>query len=65
MYQMISYRGMRTYPPRGAHALRTIPSQSAIGKWERSFHTARGGFNEGGFRFRPRVLGVEETWKDV
>ena len=58
MYGRISNAGMGTYPPRGALALCTIPSQSAIGKRERGFHTVRSGFVPGDHRFRPQVVGV-------
>ena len=52
---------MRTYPSRGAPALRTILSQSAIGQWGWGFHTVRGGFDPRDHRFRPRVVGVVEV----
>ena len=40
------------------------PSQSAIGRWGRGFHTVRGGFDPGGHRFRPWVVGVVDVWRD-
>ena len=53
MYGMVSNPGMGNYPPRGALALCTIPSQSAIGQWGWGFHTVRDGFDPGDLRFRP------------
>ena len=53
MYGNISNAEMGTYPPRGALALCTIPSQSAIGQWGWGFHTVRDGFDPGDLRFRP------------
>ena len=50
--------GMGTYPPRGALALCTIPSKSAIGQWDWGFYTMRSGFGPRDHRFRPRVVGV-------
>ena len=55
---------METYPPRGALALRTIPSQSAIGQWGWGFHTMRGVFDPGDHRFRPQVVGVVDVWRN-
>ena len=64
MYGRISNAGMGTYPPRGVLAPCTIPSQSAIGRWDRGFHTVRGDFDPGDLRFRPQVVGAEKVWKD-
>ena len=58
MYRGISDPGMGSYRPRGALALRAIPNQSTIGLWGWGFHTVRGGFDPGDYRFRPRVVGV-------
>ena len=55
---------METHPPRGALALCTIPSQSAIGQWGWGFHTVRGGFDPAHLRFFPQVVWIVETWKD-
>ena len=52
-YRRISNPGIETYPPRGALALCTIPSQSATVQWGWGFHTVRGGFDPGDHRFRP------------
>ena len=49
---------MGTYHPRGALALCTIPSKSAISQWGLAFHTVRGGFDPGDLCFRPQVVGV-------
>ena len=38
--------------------------QSAITQWGWGFHTLRGGIDPGDLRFRPRVVGVVEIWKD-
>ena len=54
--------GMGTYPPRGALALCTIPSQSAIGQLGWGRHTVRGGIDPRDHRFRPRVVGVVDIW---
>ena len=64
MYGSISNPGMETYPPRGALALCTIPSQSATGQCGWGFHTVRGGFDPGDLRFRPRVGRVVHVWRD-
>ena len=64
MYGRISDLGMGTYLPRGALAVCTIPSQSAIGQWGWVFHTVRGGFDPGDHRFRPHVVGDVDVWKD-
>jgi len=40
------------------------PSQSATSQWGWSFHTVRGGIDPGDLRFRPRVVGVVEIWKN-
>ena len=64
MYGRICSPGMGNYHPRGALALCTIPSQSAIGQWVWGFHTVRGGFDPGDHRFRPRVVGVVKVWSD-
>ena len=56
--------GMGTYPPRGALALCTILSQSAIGQLGWGGYTARGGIDPGDHRFRPRVVGVVHVWRD-
>ena len=43
----------------------TRPSQSAIGPWDWSFHTVRGGVDPGEFDLHPRGIGVVEISKDV
>ena len=40
------------------------PSQYAITQLGWGFHTLRGGIDPGDLRFRPRVVGVVEIWKD-
>ena len=40
------------------------PSQSAITHWGWGFHTLRGGIDPRDLRFRPRVVGIGEIWKD-
>ena len=55
---------MEIYRPRGALALRTIPSQSAIGQWDWGFHAVRDCFDPGDLRFRPQVVGVVKVLKD-
>ena len=40
------------------------PSQSAITQLGWGFHTLRGGIDPRNLRFRPRVVGVVEIWKD-
>ena len=39
-------------------------SQLATNQLGWRFHTLRSGINPGGLRFRPRVVGVVEIWKD-
>ena len=39
-------------------------SQSAISQWGWRFYTPRGAIDPGHLRFRPRVVGVIEIWKD-
>ena len=57
---------METYPPRGVSAHRcTIPSQSATGNWDWSFHTVRGGVDPGDHRFRPQVFGFVDVQTGV
>ena len=41
------------------------PGQSATSQWGWVFHTVQGGIFPGGLRFRPRVVGVVEIWKDL
>ena len=41
------------------------PSQSAITLCGWGFPTLRGSIDPGDLRFRPRVLGVVEVWKDL
>ena len=55
MYGRIYGPGMGSYPPRVVLALRT-PC------W--GFHTVGGGIDPEGHRFRPRVVGVVDVWKD-
>ena len=43
---------MGPYPPRGALALYSSTSQSAIGQWGWGFDAVRGGFDPGDHRFR-------------
>ena len=62
-YGRISNPGMGTYPPRGALALCTIPSQSAIAQCGWGFHTVRGGFDPGDHRFGPQIVGVVDVWR--
>ena len=50
--------------PRVALALFPSPSQSAIGRRGWGFHNVWGGFDPGDHRFRPRVVGVVDVWKD-
>ena len=38
--------------------------QSATNQWGRGFYTLQGGVDLGDLRFRPRVVGVVEMWKD-
>ena len=40
------------------------PSKSAITQRGWGFHTVRGGIDPGNIRFRPRVVGVVDIWKD-
>ena len=40
------------------------PSQSAITQLDWHFHTLRGGVDSGDPRFRPRVVGLVNIWKD-
>ena len=40
------------------------PSQLAITQWGWSFHSLRGGIDPGYLRFRPRVVGDVDIWKD-
>ena len=61
MYGSISDPGMGTYPLRGALALCTIPSESAVGQWDWGFHTVPGGFDPGDHCFRPHVVGVVDV----
>ena len=65
MYGRVSDAGMGTYPPRSALAVCTIPSQSAIGQWDWSFHIVRGGFDLGDHCFRPQVVGFVELWREL
>ena len=51
-------RGGGTFHPRGALALCTIPSQSAIGQWDWGFHTVRDGFDPADLRFPLQDVGV-------
>ena len=53
MYGGISERRMGPYPPRGALALYTNTSQSAIGWWDWGFHTVQGGVDQGKSVFVP------------
>ena len=48
----------------GELALCTIPSQSATGRRGWGFHTVRSGFDPGDHRFRPRVVGIVDVWRD-
>ena len=48
---------MGPYPPRVVLALRTRPSQSAIGRWGWGFHTVRGGTDPGDLRFLSQGCG--------
>ena len=64
MYGGICDPGMGSYRPRVALALFSIPSQSAIGRNYWGFHTVRRGFDPGDHRFRPRVVGVVDLWRD-
>ena len=48
----------------GVRWLSTIPSQSAITQWGWGFHTLRGGIDPGNLRFRPRVVGDLDVWRD-
>ena len=64
MYAGISDPGMGTCRPRVALALFSSPNQSAIGLRGWGFHTVRGGFDSGDHRFRPRVVGIVDVWRD-
>ena len=64
VYGRVSIQGMRTYPCRSALALCTITSQSAIGQWNRCFHTVRGDFDPVDHRFPPQVVGFYKGRKD-
>ena len=64
MYEMITVTGMEPYPPRVALALFLSPSHSAISRWGWGFHTVLGGIDPRDHRFRARVVGVVEIWKD-
>ena len=64
MYGGISDPGMGHWRPRVALALFSSPSQSVISRQDWGFHTARGGFDSGDRRFRPRVVGVADVWRD-
>ena len=70
-------RGWGLTPPPGAAGPRrwsegqlsprsgsTNLSQSAASQWGWGFHTVRGGIDPGDHRFRPRIVGVIEVWKD-
>ena len=35
------------------------------GQWGWGFHTVRGGFDAGGHRFCPQVVGVIDVWRDL
>ena len=43
----------------------TSPSQSATNQWGWVFHTVRGSIDPGDHRFRSRLVGVVDVWKDV
>ena len=40
------------------------PRQSATSQWDWGFHTLRGGIDPGDLRFRTRVVGAVDVWKD-
>ena len=64
MYGGISDPGMRPCRPRVALDLFSSPSQSAIGRRGWGFHAVRGGVDPGDHRFRPRIVGVVDVWRD-
>ena len=65
MYGGIFDPGMEPCRPRVALDLLSSPSQLAIGRRGWGFHTMRGGFDPGDHRFRPRVVGVVDVWRDL
>ena len=65
MYGRRSDPVMTCYRHRVAPALRSIPSQKAIGQRDWGFLTVRGGFDPEDHRFRPQVVGVVKVWKDL
>ena len=64
MYEDISDPGIGSYRPWVALALFSSPSQSAISRWGWGFHTVRGGVDPADHRFRPRVVGFVEVYRD-
>ena len=73
MYGRISGRGMEGYPPRVRRELSpeaTLDArwlhgpQPISNQWGWGFDTLRGGIDPGDLRFRPRLAGVVNVWKD-
>ena len=58
--------GLRGWPEGqlSPHADSMSPSQSAICQWGWGFHILRSGIDPEDLRFRPRVVGVVDVWKD-
>ena len=50
--------------PSPGGACSTNPSQSTISELGWGFYIVRGGIDPGDYRFRPRFIGVADTWKD-
>ena len=57
-------QGWEPILPGGALALFSSPSQSTVGWWGWGFHMVRGGVDQGYHRFRPRVVGIVNVWRD-